>query len=127
MNPYEQQLIVYRRGKADQTLKTALLLYEAGDLDASVNRIYYAMFYEVTALLMTKNLTPSKHRGAMALFAEHFVRTGLVDIKWGKFYSKMFGHRTEADYRDHITFERNVVVAWIDQALEFIQNLEKLF
>jgi len=126
MTSHERQLVTYRREKAAQALKTAALLYEAGDLDACLNRIYYAMFYEVTALLMARNLTASKHRGTMALFAQHFVRTGLVDVKWGKFYNKMFGYRTEADYREHIQFEKDVVAAWIGQAREFIQTLEKL-
>lgn len=127
MSPAEQQLVAYRREKASRTLKTARLLYEAADFDACVNRIYYAMFYEVSALLSSKGLTAAKHRGVMALFAEHFVLPGLVDIKFGKFYGKMFGHRSEADYRDHIKFEKTVVMAWLDQGGEFIQTLEKLF
>jgi uncharacterized protein (UPF0332 family) len=36
------------------------------------------MFYEVLALLHTKNLSSSKHTGVRALFNEHFVKAGIV-------------------------------------------------
>ena len=66
------------------------------------NRIYYACFYAVTALLLTKNLSSSKHSGVVALFNRHFIKTGIVSIEMGKFYSTIFDNRLESDYADWI-------------------------
>jgi len=50
------ELIDYRRNRAKETLNDAEQLFNSGSLFSSVNRIYYAMFYEVTALLLIKGL-----------------------------------------------------------------------
>lgn len=41
-----------------------------------MNRLYYAMFYAVLALLQEKEMGTSKHSGAIALFDREFVKTG---------------------------------------------------
>jgi uncharacterized protein (UPF0332 family) len=38
-----------------------------------MNRLYYAMFYAVLALLQEKEMGTSKHSGAIALFDREFV------------------------------------------------------
>lgn len=76
----EQELIAYRRSKAKETLQDGKILFEARRYPSAVNRIYYALFYAVTALLLTKGLSSSKHGGVMALFNEHFVKTGKVPV-----------------------------------------------
>ncbi len=58
---WEKDLITYRREKASETLEVAKILLNGKHLFSAVNRIYYALFYEVSALLMTKNLFSSKH------------------------------------------------------------------
>jgi uncharacterized protein (UPF0332 family) len=73
VNPKEE-LIRYRREKAVETLKDAQILFESERLSSAVNRIYYAIFYEVSALLMTKDLSSAKHSGIRALFNEYFVK-----------------------------------------------------
>ncbi len=67
MSPLED-LIQYRRARAKETLEDARLLFVNGSFYSAVNRIYYAIFYETTALLLTQNLSSSKHSGIMSLF-----------------------------------------------------------
>ena len=45
--------------------------------ESAANRIYYAVFHAVSALLISAGLSVKSHRGVMALFGEHFVRTGI--------------------------------------------------
>ena len=56
----EKDLVIYRRAKAVETLDDARVLVEHGRLDSAVNRIYYAVFYIVSALLLTRRLSSSK-------------------------------------------------------------------
>jgi len=62
----EQELIAYRRSKAKETLQDGKILLEAKRFSSAVNRIYYALFYAVTALLLTKGLSSAKHGGVMS-------------------------------------------------------------
>ena len=83
-----EDLIRYRREKSRETLEDAHLLFQAGRLFSTLNRIYYALFYEVMALLLTKDLSSAKHTGIRALFNEHFIRTGKVSVELGKFFTR---------------------------------------
>jgi uncharacterized protein (UPF0332 family) len=119
-------IISYRRQKAQEALSDALLLLENKRLRAAVNRIYYAIFYEVMALLLTRKLFAAKHMGVRALFNQHFVKTGNVPGNLGSFYSKMFEFRQEGDYEDKQSFQEDQVKQWYYQAKEFIVQLDKV-
>src|SRR4030065_794808 len=101
----EQELIAHRRSKAKETLQDGKILLEAKRFSSAVNRIYYALFYAVTALLLTKGLSSAKHGGAMALFTEHFVKTGRIPVESRRFYSRKFEFRQKSDYCDLWTIE----------------------
>ena len=85
MSP-SRDLINYRREKARETLDDACSLFGERRLTSAVNRIYYALFYEATALLLIKDLSSSRHSGIRSLFNEHFVKTGIIKTETGKFF-----------------------------------------
>ena len=58
--------------KAAQAVHTSERSLEDGDIDASANRVYYAMFYVAEALLNEKGLRFKKHGGVHAAFGEQF-------------------------------------------------------
>ena len=64
--------------RAKKALRSAGILIKEEDLEASVSRSYYAMFYATEALLLTKSLKPSSHKGVITLFGEHFIKTGIL-------------------------------------------------
>ena len=116
----------YRLEKARNTLSDAKKYFLGVTMDSTVNRIYYAMFYAVNALLITKGLSSSKHAGVRALFNREFVNKGLVEVLWGKFYSDMFDNRQEGDYKDFMKFEKEDVEVWLKKAEEFLKKIEDL-
>ena len=124
----ELKLVInHRRQKAKDTLADAKLLLDNGRLRSCVNRIYYAFFYEVIALLLTRKLYAATHAGVRALFNQHFVKTSLVTGELGSFYSRMFDIRQKADYEDEENFTKSLVEEWFLKANESIETLEKLF
>lgn len=125
MSPLKD-LVDYRRMKANETLRDARILLNAKSHPSAVNRIYYALFYEVTALLLTNDLSSAKHSGTRSLFNEHFVKTGIVKAEHGKFYSTMFDFRQKGDYGDFVLFEEDLVKEWISKAEEFIAAIERI-
>jgi len=57
----QEEIIRYRLERAREALKEARLLADGGLWNASVNRLYYACFYAVSALLLGRNLSSTKH------------------------------------------------------------------
>ena len=121
-----EDLIRYRREKSKETLEDAYILFRAGRLFSALNRIYYALFYEVMALLLTKDLSSARHTGVRALFNEHFVRTGKVSVESGRFFSRMYDFRQKGDYADFVQFEEAKIKEWLVLAESFIEELEQV-
>ena len=94
----------YRLEKAKNTLSYARQYINDATLDSTVNRIYYAIFYAVSALLITKGLYSSKHSGVRALFNKEIINKGHIEKQWGEFYSDMFDRRQKGDYKDFVKF-----------------------
>lgn len=121
-----KRIIEYWRKRARECLDDAKLLLENKRLYSAVNRIYYALFYQVSALLLAKGLSFSKHSGVLAAFNREFVKTGKIDKELGKFYNRMFEHRKTGDYGELVEFEEEDVKDWIRKAEEFLDAVEKL-
>jgi len=121
-----KDLAKYRLERARDTLSDAQKYFKDATLNSTVNRIYYAMFYAVNGLLISKGLSSSKHSGVRALFNKEFVNKGAVEKNWGKFYSEMFNNRQEGDYADYIEFKREDVGKWLNKAEEFVKRIEEI-
>ena len=121
-----EELILYRRQKSRETLEDAHILFRNGRLFSALNRIYYALFYEVMALLLTKDLSSARHTGIRALFNEHFVKTGKVSVEWGRFFSRMYDFRQKGDYADFVQFEEAKIKEWLASAEVFINHVDRV-
>jgi uncharacterized protein (UPF0332 family) len=76
--------------RSTKYLHSAELLLDNGDYESSVSRSYYAMFYCVQALLLTKGLTVSSHAGLNTVFSEQFVKTGLLPKQMSRELNRAF-------------------------------------
>jgi len=84
------------------------------------------MFYAVSALLLTKGLSSSKHSGLLGIFNKEFINKGVIDKEIGRFYTEMFEFRQKADYKDLTEFKEEDVVVWLNKAEQFIPRLEAI-
>jgi uncharacterized protein (UPF0332 family) len=90
--------------KAEESMISARREFEAGSLSFATNRLYYAAFYAVSALLMAHELSFKKHSGVRAAFHQQFIKTGFLERKWGRLYDQLFEDRQEGDYVVFISF-----------------------
>ncbi len=118
-----EDLIRYKLSRAEETLAEAKVMLQTSHPYGAANRIYYACFYAVTALLLTRNLSSSKHSGVIALFNRHFVKSGLISVDMGKFYSRMFDNRLESDYADWVEVEEQDMQEELVHAEEFVNAI----
>lgn len=122
----KEEVIKYRRERAKETLEEAEIMLNNRKLFAAVNRMYYAIFYEVLALLLTKGLSSSKHSGVRSLFNKEFIKSGVIPEEYGDFYNRMFGFRQRGDYEDFVEFDYKEVKRWLDGAKDFINSAEQV-
>lgn len=120
MTVWNRDLILYRLTRASETLKDAHILSESGRWNACVNRLYYACFYAISALLVSDGISSSKHAGVRSLFNKHYVKTGKVPKNLSLIYNDLFERRQEGDYIDFVHFQESQVVPWISQAEELV-------
>ena len=119
-------LITYRLERARESLEEAGILLEHEYGNTFVNRLYYACFYAVSALLLTRGLSSAKHSGIRSLFHQNFVKPGLVDPELGQLYDRIFDNRQKGDYADLVRFDPNEVRDWHDEAFEFVENVQNI-
>jgi uncharacterized protein (UPF0332 family) len=94
--------------KARRYLKSADLLLADGDYESAASRTYYAMFYSVEAILLTKNLTFSSHRGVIGAFGEQFIKTGVFPKELGRELNRAFEMRQLGDYESNQPYLRRM-------------------
>ena len=85
-----ETLISYRLQQADATIPLVKLLISNEQLAAAVNRIYYGMFYSITALALRYEYKTSKHQQLMGWFNKSFVKEGLIEEKYNHIIRKAF-------------------------------------
>jgi uncharacterized protein (UPF0332 family) len=112
--------------RARESIEDARLLLDLGRLPAAANRIYYAMFYAATALLITKGLSSSRHSGIIGLFRREFVKPGLFPMDLAEFIDAAFDERLESDYGDYIQLERADLEDLLAGGRRFIAKAEEL-
>jgi len=61
-----------------ERLRTAEAALQIGSYRDSISRSYYAFLDTATAALITKDLVPQSHAGAIRLFGLHFVKSGII-------------------------------------------------
>lgn len=120
MTEWSKDLVLYRMTRADETLEDARILAKAGRWNACVNRLYYACFYAVSALLVRDNLSSSKHAGVRSLFNRKYVKPGKIPKHLARIYNDLFERRQEGDYIDFVNFQESQVLPWISKAEELI-------
>lgn len=94
MKEHQQVLIDYRLTEARESLAEAkVLLREKMSNRAIMNRLYYAMFYTVLAILQTKRIGISKHAGVISTFDREFVKWQLNFCALLKFFLRHKRHK----------------------------------
>lgn len=126
MNDGREEVIRYRIARALEVLSEAELLADHSHWNSCVNRLYYACFYAVSALLLKHGWAPHRHSGVVSRFNQEFVRTGAVSREDARFFRELFDNRQEGDYEDFTRFEEEQVRPWIGLARAFVGRIEVL-
>ncbi len=82
MNENEREAVVkYRIEKAFETVEDVKVMTQIELWNASMNRLYYACYYAVIALLVHNKINAQTHDGARRMFGEHFIKLSSSILK----------------------------------------------
>jgi uncharacterized protein (UPF0332 family) len=121
-----KELVKHRIDKANETFNEVALHIEHELWATAVNRLYYACYYAVSALLINNEIQAQTHSGVRQMLGLHFIKTGLIDEESGSFYSYLFNMRQTGDYDDFVNFKKENIIDLVKPAGELILAIEKM-
>jgi len=120
MKQHKDILIKNLIDKSNAALDDAKLALDHDRLDNALNRIYYAIFYIVSALAYTKNFVTSKHNQLLGWFIKNFIKENIFDIEYGKIYKKAYENRMKSDYEFTYKPDKEKVIDLLNKSRKFI-------
>jgi len=92
--------------------------------DTLVNRMYYAVFHAVSALMIHNAISIHTHRGALNAFNKEFVRTGKFTVEEGHLFSKLEGMRERGDYNCFVDATEEEIVPLIEPLKALLEKIK---
>lgn len=95
-------LVQYRLQRSYDTLKEADYNAAGTFYNTAVNRLYYAAYYAVSALLLANSIEANTHAGVKTMLSLKFIKTGQLDPIYGRTFMTLFENRQSGDYEDFV-------------------------
>jgi len=111
--------------KAQRFLRTAEITLDDCDYDSCVSRCYYAMFFMAEAMLLSKGISASSHKGVISLFGKHFIKTNILKEELGKALRRAYDLRQKGDYATGFTVSDREAKKSLETAKRFVAEAEK--
>ncbi len=122
----KEDLIEYRLSRSRETLQEVYEIKKLGYYNTAINRLYYASFYAVLALLLKFDVLTKTHSGVRQMFGLHFISKKLISNISGKTYTELFDKRQKGDYNDFFDFNENDVIDLLKPTENLISEIELL-
>ena len=119
-------IVKYRIDRANDTLTEAIDMIGLKHWHGAANRLYYACYYAVSALLIKNKYIARTHNGVITLLGKHFVMEGIVSKEQNELYVKLLELRQDGDYDDWVVVTEDKVAPLVEPAKNFIEEIEKL-
>lgn len=116
----------YRLQRSKETIQEVETHIENKFWNTAINRMYYACFYAVGALLVKNSIETSSHSGTRQKFGQLFVKTGKVDRELAKHYTDLFEKRHKGDYNDFYDYDKETVIRLLPLSKKFIEKIEEM-
>jgi len=125
-NEERKTLVALEIKKARETYEDIAILTAANRWSGAANRLYYAVFHAVSALLIHDGLQVNSHKGSHATFSLHYIRTGILPTEYGRLYNQLQTMREESDYNCVYDVEPEELLSRIEPAWRLIEEVERL-
>jgi len=124
MSYLKSDLSLYRINRAKETLVEATLMADHEKWNAAINRLYYASYYAVLALLINFDLKPTTHKGVKVVLSANFIATEKLPLSLGKIYGQLFALRQGGDYDDFVIYKKEEILPYFAEVEWLIKQIE---
>jgi uncharacterized protein (UPF0332 family) len=122
----KSEYIQYRFKRAQESFEEALIMIQNCKWNTAISRLYYSCYYATIALLLKHDIEVRSHSGVRTKFSDTFIKTGEIDVKYGKLLSHLADYRQKGDYGDLYDYDDKIVLPLVDQVKEFISTIQTL-
>ena len=119
-----QAIIVYRIEQAKSLIREIEPLIHSGSFIFAINRIYYGMFYMLTALALKYKFESSKHQQLLGWFNKTFIKDEIIARKYGEYIRKAYKYRISGDYDAFVEFTKDEVLEMFEELKDFISAID---
>ena len=127
LNHEERAAVVsYRIEKAARAIEQAKHNLPMEYWELIANRMYYAAYYAVSALLIANGYSAKTHETILRLFGLHFIQTEILPKDYGKLYNKLFTLRLKGDYNDRYNLTSEEVLPLAEPTEQLIREVSRM-
>ena len=125
-NEERTTLVSLEMKKSRETFDEIGILTTANRWSGAANRLYYAVYHAINALLIHDRHEVNTHNGSHAMFNLYYIKTGILPIEYGRLYSQLQTMREESDYNCVYEVDPGELSSRIEPAKELIDAIENL-
>ena len=124
MTEEERRAVVeFRIEKSLRAYAEAKGVIELKYWETIANRLYYAAYNAVSALLIANGDTAQTHSGVIHIFGQQFIKTGLFPAEIGRLYHSLFSMRQTGDYDDTYGLTEDDVLPFVEPTGQLIAKV----
>ncbi len=118
-------LIQHRITQSLEALENVQFLLDNKKLSLASNRIYYAIFYIISAAAIKNDFSTSKHKQLLGWFNKNFIATNKIDKKYSKLIYEAYSNREKSDYDFLFELTLEEINLLYEKTKEFVQLIRK--
>ena len=119
-------IVQYRIEKAQNALNDIHKILPMEVWSTIANRMYYALYYAVSAWLIKDGHKVSSHKGVISLYNLYYIKSGILSQDDGSLFGSVFAFRQGSDYDDFIDASEKDVKEYLPQVETLVKKIISL-
>lgn len=124
INERRATIAKYRLARAQEILVTGESLMDS-DLYSAANRLYYAIFCAMRAVLALESVDFKKHSAVISYFRQHYIKPEVFAQKYSELIGDSAQVRADSDYDDLYVPDRDKIAGLTQEAESFLADIER--
>lgn len=117
----------YRYKRAVETMDEVRMSVREQRWNLAANRLYYAAFYAMSAVLIREGESVKTHNGVLALFGKRHIHTNHLSRETMVLISRLSSMRHAGDYDDFVIWTEKDVLPNVASTEKFIHDVGVLW
>ncbi len=120
-------LIQHRIDQSRGAIEDVKFLLDNKKISLAANRIYYAIFYIISAVAIKNDFSTSKHKQLLGWFNKNFIATKIIEKSFSKVIYEAYSNREKSDYDFLFELTIDEVSNLYEKAKQFIGIVRQKF